>query len=123
VIPDPERVETFERSKLRWDEAQEGEHGEMLEWYRKLIHLRRSSASLNDGDPGHVKVAFDEKRRWLVMDRGLAKVMWNLGSETVELENPGRFPLVLASSGDVRVWEERVALRPDSLAILSGETV
>jgi maltooligosyltrehalose trehalohydrolase len=123
VIPDPERVETFERSKLRWDEAQEGEHGEMLEWYRKLIHLRRSSASLNDGDPGHVKVAFDEKRRWLVMDRGLAKVMWNLGSETVELENPGRFPLVLASSGDVRVWEERVALPPDSLAILSGETV
>lgn len=123
VIPDPESVETFERSKLRWDETQEGEHAEMLEWYRKLIHLRRSSVSLNDGDAGHVRVLFDEKGRWLVMDRGLVKVMCNLGDEQVEFENSGGFALALASSGEVRVWEKRVALPPDSLAILSGETV
>ena len=45
VIPDPEKVETFERSKLKWDEAGEGRHAEMMEWYRRLIRLRRSSIS------------------------------------------------------------------------------
>ena len=81
VIPDPESVETFERSKLRWDEVHEGEHGEMLEWFRALIRLRRGSAALNDGDLGHVKVQFDEDKRWMVVDRGLVKVMFNLGGE------------------------------------------
>ena len=58
AIPDPEKRETFERSKLNWDEVHEGHHAEMLEWYTQLIHLRRRSPSLNDGDMGHVEVRF-----------------------------------------------------------------
>ncbi len=120
-IPDPEDVETFRRSKLRWDEVHEGHHAEMLDWVRRLIQLRRSSPSLNDGDSGHVKVAFDEGKRWLTMERGLVKVMLNLGVEPVEFENPGSLPLLLASSGDVAVTEEKVVLPPDRLAIIGGE--
>src|SRR6266702_1329488 len=70
-IPDPESMETFERSKLKWDEIHRGRHAEMLDWVRRLIHLRRSSPSLNDGDSGHVKVEFDQGKRWLTMERGL----------------------------------------------------
>jgi len=120
-IPDPENVETFKRSKLRWDEVHEGRHEEMLEWYSRLIAFRRGSASLNDGTPGHVKVLFDEKRQWLTMERGQVQVMCNLGSAAVELENPSGFPLVLASRGDVTATGGRVVLPPDSLAVLSGE--
>ena len=40
-VPDPEARETFERSKLNWEEVGEGGHTEMLEWYRALIRLRR----------------------------------------------------------------------------------
>lgn len=120
-IPDPEKLETFERSKLKWDEVNEGSHGEMLMWYRQLIHLRRRTTSLNDGDLGHVKVLFDEKKRWLTMDRGLVRVMCNLGEETVELENPGRPSLLLASRDGIEVADEKVLLPPDSLAIFSGE--
>ena len=29
-IPDPEMMETFERSRLNWSEAHDGEHAEML---------------------------------------------------------------------------------------------
>ena len=29
-VPDPEKRETFERSKLHWDEVHAGEHAEML---------------------------------------------------------------------------------------------
>jgi maltooligosyltrehalose trehalohydrolase len=121
-IPDPESVETFERSKLNWNEIAEGQHAEMLEWYRKLIRLRRGSLSLNDGDPGHVEVHFDEEKRWLVMRRGQVKVMCNLGGEPAEFENGEGFPLVLASRSGVEVVEAKVVLPPGSLAVLSGET-
>jgi len=122
-IPDPGATETFERSKLKWDEVHEGRHEEMLEWYRELIRLRRGSASLNDGDLGHVKVEFDEKKRWLTMERGLLKVFCNLGGGPVEFANAGRLSLLLASRKDVDATEEKIVLPPDTLAILSGESV
>ncbi len=122
VIPDPEKVETFERSRLNWDEVHEGYHGEMLEWFRQLIRLRRGSKSLNDGNMGHVKVRFDEDKRWLTIDRGQVRMMCNLGEAPVELENPGQYPLLLASHGDIAIREDKVLLPPDRLAIFSCET-
>jgi len=38
-VPDPEDPATFERSKLTW--ADGAENREMLEWYRRLLHLRK----------------------------------------------------------------------------------
>lgn len=122
VIPDPEKVETFERSRLNWDEVHEGHHGEMLEWFRQLIRLRRDSTSLNDGNMGHVKVRFDEEKRWLTMDRGQVRMMCNLGEAPIELENPDQYPLLLASHGDIEIREDKVLLPPDRLAIFSCET-
>jgi maltooligosyltrehalose trehalohydrolase len=120
-IPDPESVETFRRSKLNWNEIYEGPHAEMLAWVKQLIHLRRSSPSLNDGDPRHVKVTYDEQQRWLVMERGLVKVICHLGDVAVEFENPGQFALVLASSAEIRISAQEVIMPPQSLAIVSGE--
>ena len=121
-IPDPENVETFLRSKLGWQEVHQGCHEEMLTWYRSLIRLRRTSASLNDGRPRQVKVQFDEGERWLVMERGSVTVMCNLGSGAVEFENTEKLSMVLASRTGVEVRESKVVLPSDSLVILSGET-
>ena len=120
-IPDPEKRETFERSKLNWDDVPCGAHAEMLAWYKQLLQLRRSSPSLNDGDMGHVRVAFDETLRWLRMERGLVTVLCNLGDEAVELDNPAGFPLLLASRADAHAGERKILLPPNTLAILSGE--
>jgi maltooligosyltrehalose trehalohydrolase len=38
-VPDPEDPETFRRSKLTW--AAGPENREMLEWYRRLLQLRK----------------------------------------------------------------------------------
>ena len=121
-IPDPEKRETFERSKLNWDELQRGAHAEMLAWYKQLIRLRRASASLNDGDMGHIRVAFDEALRWLRMERGLVTVLCNLGDEAVELDNAAGLPLLLASQADVRAGERNILLPPNTVAILSAES-
>jgi malto-oligosyltrehalose trehalohydrolase len=42
AIPDPNAVETFERSKLRWSEVGEPGHKEWHELYRDLLQLRRT---------------------------------------------------------------------------------
>ncbi len=125
-IPDPEDPATFRRSKLHWEEIGDGRHAEMLEWYRKLIHLRRNSPPLNDGDLRNITVAFDEHDRWLTLDRngehGAVRVLCNLGDQPAELPNPGLLPVVLASPNGVQTTGEKIFLPPDSVAILSNES-
>jgi len=121
-IPDPENPETFLHSKLNWKEIGEGDHAEMLDWYRKLIHLRRTTPALNDGDLGSVKVSFDEEKRWLAIDRGQVKVLCNLGEDSVDLPNPDRLPMALASHKEIKAAGDKINLPPDSLAILSCQT-
>jgi maltooligosyltrehalose trehalohydrolase len=40
AIPDPNRLDTFERSKLNWDEADLPAHGAWLSLYRECLHIR-----------------------------------------------------------------------------------
>jgi len=122
-IPDPEERKTFERSKLNWHEIQEGQHQEMLQWYRKLIHLRRSSTALNEGDLRSVKVRFNEAERWLIMERGSVTVLCNLNDARKEFDKPQSQSLLLASREDVAIVEQKVVLAPRSLAILSAENL
>jgi maltooligosyltrehalose trehalohydrolase len=120
-VPDPEARETFERSRLNWKEVGEGSHKEMLEWYRALIHLRRRSVSLNDGDMGHIKVRFDEQKRWLVMDRGDVQVLVNLGQQDASFELPAGFCVALVSRNGVDGEAGKILLPPTTLAVLSSE--
>jgi maltooligosyltrehalose trehalohydrolase len=80
-VPNPEDPKTFADSKLNWSEMHEGRHGEMLEWVKELIHLRRTTVALNDGDLGHLKIEFDAEKRWLSMRRGSVRVLVNLGRQ------------------------------------------
>jgi maltooligosyltrehalose trehalohydrolase len=116
-IADPEDRETFESSKLKWDEVHEGKHGEMMEWVKELIHLRRTTVALNDGDVGHLKVEFDAEKRWLTMQRDSVRVLVNLGTraEGFKLKEKERVRLCSKQVPEV----DGVALLPAmSLAVL-----
>jgi maltooligosyltrehalose trehalohydrolase len=117
-IPDPQDRSTFERSKLRWDELAESPHRELLTWYKKLIKLRQRLADLSSGAPGSTRVRYDEQARWLIVERSRARVLCNLGSESVRLETGGRPELLLASDESVAIDEEGIALGPDAAAII-----
>ena len=80
-IPDPEKPETFQRSKLKWDEINDGEHAEMLKWYRALIHLRRATPCLNNGEPRQTRVLYDQQEKWFRIERGSIVVDCNLSDE------------------------------------------
>ncbi len=125
LIPDPESRDTFENSKLNWEEVREGQHKEMLAWYRALIHLRLTSPSLNDGNLAHVSVSFDEDKRWFKMERDRVCVVCNLGSARVVIDvslgASADKALVLQSHPEVQLKSGKVWLPRDSFAVLTGE--
>ena len=78
-IPDPGSSESFQRSKLEWSERLREPHAELLEWHRQLIRLRRSEPEPRPGALENVNVRFDERARWLVLERGRISVACNFG--------------------------------------------
>ncbi len=116
-IPDPQSVDTFERSLLRWDEPTQPKHRRILDWHRSLIDLRRRYSELTNGRLADVTVDFDAKACWLRYTRGRITVAFNLGSADCRLPAPG-LVLELASNGSVRVEGKELFLPPDSVAVL-----
>jgi maltooligosyltrehalose trehalohydrolase len=66
-VPNPQALETFERSKLDWSELSEPPHSELFQWYRALIRLRRDKVVEPPESSGDAKlvVKFDSTARWL----------------------------------------------------------
>lgn len=118
-VPDPEAYETFTSSKLKWEEVEQGNHKEMLEWVRSLIHLRRNTPALNDGDRGRTKVRWNDEDRWLIMDRGAVRVVLNLGTNEAEFDLPAGFHIELSSREGLNAKDGRLMIPPDTIAILS----
>ncbi len=118
-IPDPEKRETFDRSKLDWQELSGAAHADMLAWYRRLIQLRQSTACLNNGEPGNVTVRFSEDQKWFCMRRGSIVVACNLAATRQPVPIPAGAE-VLFASGHGAVVDDRIAdLSPDSVVIVS----
>ncbi|OBA77751.1 malto-oligosyltrehalose trehalohydrolase [Mycobacterium sp. 1164966.3] len=93
-IPDPQDPQTFQRSKLNWDEVGSGEHARLLGLYRDLIALRRAEPDLADPWLEHLTVDYDEAERWIMLRRGRLSIACNLGAEPVTVPIAGE--LVLA---------------------------
>ena len=121
AIPDPESRASFERSKIRWDELSETAHAAMLEWYRELIRLRRSTPSLNNGEPGNTKVTYNEEQRWLCVSRGSVEIACNLASESRFLPLKRDAKLILASRAGVEIGDGGITLPPDAVAVLQAD--
>ena len=121
-IPDPQDPETFERSKLNWDELGNPPHAELLEWYRDLIALRKRVPELGDGDLSSVMTFFDEDQNALVMQRGGITVACNFSDSPAEVPaERGDSTELLMTSGDKPEWSGDVlVLPPTSVTILSG---
>ncbi len=121
-VPDPEKEETFKRSKLKWAEITEGQHAEMRSWYRALIQLRRSTPELNCGEPGNTRVTCSEEGsdegKWLEVRRGAIRVLCNLSGAGRMFRVPEEAEVVLSSSETATVREGRVLVEPDAVVIV-----
>jgi maltooligosyltrehalose trehalohydrolase len=94
-VPDPQDRKTFIRSKLRWEEQDEPDRRELLEWYRALLKLRRELLLPVRED---CEVNVDEARGWLTLRVGSLLVVCNLGPVTQVVPVPdGTWSLALES--------------------------
>ena len=118
-VPDPQDPATFERSKLKWNESTTGHHAEMLNWYQKLIRLRRGNPSLTDGDLHNTQVQFDEQAKWLRMRRGGCEVVCNLSHEEIIFHVASSAHILLTSSDQIMLIGTELTLPAESVAILS----
>lgn len=120
-IPDPQALETFERSRLDWMELQGEPHGEILRWHKALIRLRRSLPALVDDRLDCIEVRFDEAAAWLVVVRGTVVIACNLMETAQRIACPesGGKRLVLGSEKGVVLEQEFVMLPAQSVAILA----
>jgi maltooligosyltrehalose trehalohydrolase len=99
AIPDPQDPTTFERSKLNWNEVEEGEHARLRRIYQQLIALRNDEPDMADPWLEHLRIDYDEDQRWIVMHRGSLAITCNLGATAVDVPVTGQ--VVLA-------WDEVV---------------
>jgi len=116
VVPDPQDPGTFQRSKLKWEEASEGDHARLLQLYKDLAQLRRNTPELVDGGFGDTSVEFDDEEHWLQMSRGNVRVVCNLGDEA--LAAPLKGSLLLATDPEAALDEETLTLPGASAAVV-----
>ena len=118
-VPDPQDPATFERSKLDWSELDDDKHADVLDFYRRLLALRRSRPELSDPRLDLVEVGYDEGARWLVVYRGALRVAVNLAAERQEVPLDGKPMSVLLASRPGFVYRDGVIeLEPASAAVV-----
>lgn len=122
LIPDPESPQTFQRSKLKWNELENANHAAMFAWYHDLIALRRATPALNDGMPGQVHTHFDELGKWFVMERGNITVSFNLGDRTHPLPMAPGARVLLSSSKQAGAQAGQVLVTPDSVVVIEQDS-
>ncbi|MGH7942247.1 MAG: malto-oligosyltrehalose trehalohydrolase [Limisphaerales bacterium] len=119
--PDPQAPETFEQSKLNWDEISKPPHSEILDWHKQLIQLRRAESDLSDGDLNKVRVQYDEKNRWLVMERGSITLVCNFSENAQRARIPAGSPeILLASETKIPLTHGFADMPPESVLVMRG---
>ena len=93
-VRDPQAPARFRSSQLDWDEPARPPHAAMLEWYRRLIALRKSRPPTHDAP---ARVEFDESAGWLCLEHPGVLVACNFAAEERKVPLPaGQWRVVLA---------------------------
>ncbi|AUG76571.1 malto-oligosyltrehalose trehalohydrolase [Kitasatospora sp. MMS16-BH015] len=114
-IPDPQSPATVLASTLDWSEPTLPGHADLLAWYRRLIHLRRTHPALTNPDLSAVRV--DRTPRSLTVHRGPYRILAAFADTTITLDHSQEE--TLATFGDTHSTDPRtVKLAADSVAVL-----
>ncbi|MDY7033538.1 MAG: malto-oligosyltrehalose trehalohydrolase, partial [Thermodesulfobacteriota bacterium] len=67
--PDPQSINTFLQSKINWEKRNKGIHSILLEFYRKLIQMRKAIPALSRLDKEKMTVGRSDEENVLCMGR------------------------------------------------------
>lgn len=117
-VPDPQSTETFERSKLKWEERSQEPHREIFEWHRQLIGLRFSGLGFADGELHNIQVSFSETDSWLIVERPQSAVAVNLADKEQQVQLTWDADMLLSSATSAKLNGQGLVLPPNSVAIV-----
>ena len=119
LVPDPNDPATFERSKLDWAEAEQGDHARLLSLYRGLARLRREHPELTDSDRTGHGAENVGPGRW-ILHRAAATVYVNLSDAPWTIESgPGDEVWISTGAADgTPVPEGAFVLTPESAGVV-----
>jgi maltooligosyltrehalose trehalohydrolase len=121
TVPDPQDPATFERSKLDWNEALDGDHARLLQLYRDLAHLRRELPELTDPTFADRAAGATEAPGGRVYGlwSGAVAVLANLSAEPAVFDVDSDVVVLLATDAGVSLEGGRVTL-PSETAVIVG---
>ncbi|MGD9704145.1 MAG: malto-oligosyltrehalose trehalohydrolase [Acidimicrobiia bacterium] len=118
-LADPFAIETFDECRLRWDERDEPAHAELLDWYRRVLALRRAEPDLTD--PRAARTRIERHGDVVVMRRGSLCILANFGDAAHRWQPVGRrepAPVPILASDATRIEEGKLVVAPRSLAVV-----
>ncbi|MFI6762343.1 malto-oligosyltrehalose trehalohydrolase [Micromonospora sp. NPDC050417] len=117
-VPDPQDPQTFVRSRLDWAELEKPEHRDMLDFYRRLIKLRRSHPDLSDPRLDRIGVRYGNQ--FLAVRRGNCVVAANLAGKPQRIDLASVVRTVLLATGPgASVTRSGVELPAESAVIVA----
>ena len=120
-FPDPQSEETFQRSKLRWDERDAEPQASMLKFYRSLLRLRREDPVLRAASRARFEARAEGdlliSRRW--SETGERLLLANLGDDPMKTEHGANRTVLLRSDGARGISEARTL--PPWTAVVFGD--
>lgn len=123
--PDPVDEETFKKSKLQWDLIERGHHKVMLDYYKKLISIRKQESVLKHlhRNQLHVEESLDKQtlilHRWHAEEQLFCYMNFSKLPQDIKLTNDKYQWLILFDSASPE-WNGTVAAPP---IIANGSTV
>jgi maltooligosyltrehalose trehalohydrolase len=119
--PDPDDVETFNRSKIDWDARRRGEHQSMWNLYKELLRLRRDTPALRDLSLENVRAHADDAKKVLIVERGNVLLGFNFSDAAQTVSAPEGEWRTLLDTG-AKLSGGSLTLPPHAFAIWSGAT-
>ncbi|MDG4831278.1 malto-oligosyltrehalose trehalohydrolase [Solwaraspora sp. WMMD1047] len=117
-VPDPQDPATVQRSRLDWAELDRPAHRELLDFYRRLIALRKSRADLSDPRLDRVDVRCGDQ--FIVIRRGRCVVAANLAGRARRINLPEVVRSVLLATGPgVTAMRDVVELPAESAVVVA----
>jgi maltooligosyltrehalose trehalohydrolase len=119
-IPDPQDVVTFLGSKLNLNLRLQGKNNILLEFYRRLIQLRKEIPSLSCRDKKGIRIEAFEKEKAILMKREVGEdrtiVLFNFNDKSVRIETTiekGIWQRIVASASEE--WGGMGSVTPDAV--------
>lgn len=100
--PDAQSPETFKRCILNWEERNQGKHGALLAFYKRLIALRSEIPAIKSGDRDRQKIASSESDKLISFHR------WTQDSQIFGILNFNSESVSYQFDPDGGTWRKRI---------------